>query len=136
MSALKKNLPFVQLSDPDGVEAMRLLMLSNSAAANVFCLFMQYMDKQNCLIVSMDTVGSKLGMARSTVYRAVKYLRDNKYIAVYKSGSTNVYTLNANIVWKDRGDRKSEALLYGSVLLSLDEQEPEIQVKNGSLNLV
>jgi len=139
-SATKKNSPFVQLSDPDGIKAMRLLTNANPMAANVFYLFMQHMDSQNCLIVSMDTIGGKLGISRPTVYRAVKYLKENNYIAVLKSGTSNVYTLNANIVWKDRGDKKVEALLYGAVLLSLDEQPDDIKKivakKNNQLELI
>jgi len=131
-NALKKNSSFVQLSDPSGIKAMRILMLESPTAANVFFLFMQHMDKSNCLIASMETIGSKLGLGRSTVYRAIKYLKENLYIAVYKSGSTNVYTLNADIVWKDRGDKKMEALLCAKVLLSLDEQDDDVQ-KNVSV---
>jgi len=128
-NALAKNVNFVQLSDPDGIKAMRVLTRKNPTAASVFYLFMQHMDKSNCLIVSMETIGSKLSMSRATVYRAVRYLKQNNYIAILKSGATNVYTLNANIVWRDRGDKKMEALLYGAVLLSLDEQEPVV-IKN------
>jgi len=122
-----KNYSFIQLSDPDGIEAMQLITKENPMAANVFYLLMKNMDKQNCLIVSMSTLASKLHVCRNSISRAIKYLRENKYIAIYKSGTTNVYTLNANIVWKDRGDRKMEALLYGKVLLSLDEQDDDIQ---------
>jgi len=122
-----KNYSFIQLSDPDGIEAMQLITKENPMAANVFYLLMKNMDKQNCLIVSMATLASKLHVCRNSISRAIKYLRENKYIAIYKSGTTNVYTLNANIVWKDRGDRKMEALLYGKVLLSLDEQDNDVQ---------
>jgi len=134
-SATKRNPDFVQLKDPDGIKAMRLLTKANPMAANVFYLFMQYMDKSNCLIVSMATIGSKLDISRPTVYRAVKYLKENRYIAVLKSGTTNVYCLNSDIVWKDNGDKRLEALLYGAVLLSLDEQEKPVK-ENKQLRLV
>ncbi|MDQ6961330.1 MAG: replication/maintenance protein RepL [Mariprofundaceae bacterium] len=131
-SATKKNSAFIQLTDPDGIDAMRVLTKANAMAANVFYFLMKYMDTDNCLVVSMHTISLSVGVSRQTISKSVSYLKKHQYIAVFKSGTSNVYTLNSNIVWKDRGDKKVEALLYGAVLLSLDEQEPESK-KNASI---
>jgi len=128
VSELDKNLKFVQLADPDGIKAMRVLTKRNPAAAALFYALMEYIDKDNCLVASTAVLSAKMGVSASTVTRSVRYLRVHKYIAVLKSGSTNVYVLNSEIVWRDKGYKKAEALLQGSVLLSLDEQDDETKV--------
>jgi len=129
MSALKKNLSFVQLSDPDGIKAVSALFAKapTKTPGQLFLLMMELMDKSNGLIASQSILAARLGISRPTLAAAVKYLTDNKYIAVYKSGTSNVYTLNASLVWKDYGHKKVEAQLDCRVLLSLDEQDDDVK---------
>jgi len=129
MSGTKLNRSFVQLADPDGINAMIALSKANTKAAALFYFMMKYIDKDNCLIVSMDTLGAKMDCSPRTASRAVRYLREHRYIAVFKSGSMNVYTLNSDIIWKDYGDKRTDALLQGAVLLGLEEQDADVQTR-------
>jgi len=126
MSATKLNKRFVQLSDPDGILAQEALTRANPAAATLFLFFMRKIDADNCLIVSQDIISEYMRTSVRTAQRAIKFLKDNNYIQVFKSGSSNVYTLNADIVWKSDGEGRVNALLTGKVMLSLVEQEPEV----------
>jgi len=128
-SALKKNIAFVQLSDPDGIKAVSALFAKapTKTPGQLFMLMMRLMDRGNGLIASQTILANRLGVSRPTLAAAVKYLAANKYIAVFKSGASNVYTLNASLVWKDYGYKKVEAELDCKVLLALDEQPDDVQ---------
>jgi len=132
---MKKNFRFTQVSDPDGWEAINALYKANPTAGSLFVEMVQLMDSSNGLIASMSTLGARIGKTRQTVAKAVSYLEKNKFIQVFKSGNTNVYTLNASLVWKDSGYKRVEAQLYCSVLLSLDEQSKEVQRKERQLSI-
>ncbi len=129
MSVIKKNTPFVQLADPDGIKAMRALSAKNPNAASLFYLMMQYIDQENCLIASRQVLASKMQCSTKTIQRSVKYLKEHRYIDVFRTGTSNVYTLNSDIVWKADGERRASALLQGKVLLDLDEQDEQTQTK-------
>ena len=128
MSASKLNTPFVQWKNPDGIKALRKLTRANSMASVLFQWMVQYMDEENCLVASQKVIGEAIGAHPKTVSKAVAYLKAHKYIFVYKSGMSNVYTLNADIVWKGKGDDHAIFEMRGTVLLGKDEQdekEPE-----------
>jgi len=125
----RKNAPFIQLADPDGIKALRMLYRDNKAAGDLFFFMTQHMDHTNCLIASMEVFAKALCKSRQTVSKSVKYLAINRYIQVRKTGPSNVYTLNCDIVWKSYGSAKAYAALQGTVLLSEDEQKPLFKTK-------
>ena len=129
MSATKLNPDFIQFANPGGLRAMQVLTRKNANAAALFYFMCEHMDKSNCLIASRTVLASRMCWSRSTVARAVRFLKQNKYVAVFKSGSSNVYCLNADIVWKTHADKRADAMLQGKVLLSLDEQDDDVQIK-------
>ena len=129
MSLTRRNSKFVQLADPDGIKAMQVLSKANSKAASLFFLMMKYIDNENCLIASGQVLAEKMGCSPKTIQRNVKFLKEHNYIAVFKSGTSNVYTLNSDIVWKADGEKRASALLQGRVLLGLDEQDEQVQTK-------
>jgi len=141
MNALTKKIGFIQLSDPDGIRALSALYAKapSSTPGHLFLLMMQMMDESNGLVATQTILAGRLGVSRPTIISAVKYLEANKYISVYKSGNSNVYMLNASLVWKEKSDKKYEAELYCKVLLSLDDQTEEVKktvVKSRQMKLV
>jgi len=136
MSIKPKFTNFTQVNDPDGWEAINNLYKTNPTAGTIFTEMVKLMDSSNGLIVSMAALGARVSKTRQTVAKAVRFLADNKYISIYKSGNSNVYTLNANIVWKDKGYKKVEAELYCNVLLNLAEQSAEVQKGAKQLTLI
>jgi hypothetical protein len=129
MSATNLNTNFIQLSDPTGIKALRVLTTTNPTASIVFQFMYQHMGKDNCLVASQLAIGNAIGYSRQTVAKAIKYLIEYRYVAMFKSGHSNVYTLNADLVWRTSGSERVNAMLQGSVLLDLEEQEKEVKVK-------
>lgn len=133
---MDKNFNFTQVSDPDGWNAINELYRLNPTAGQLFIEMVKLMDESNGLIASMVALGARIDKTRQTVSKAVTFLAKNKYIAIYKSGNSNIYTLNANIVWKNKGFKKFEAELYCNVLLNLDEQPEEVKEEAKQLELI
>jgi len=134
MDEKRRNTPFIQLTDPTGIEAVRTLYKENRIAGDLFFFMSQHMDHTNCLIASMDVLAAAISRSRQTVSKTVKFLAENRYICVRRTGASNVYTLNADIVWKSYGHGKQYAALQGTVLLSSEEQKPVYKVeKNNQL---
>jgi len=125
----KQKNKFVQITDPHGLIAMRAVYAKSKVAGDLFQFMMQYMDRSNCLICSMNLLAEGIGKSRVTVARAIKLLEQNKYILIAKVGTTNAYHLNSSICWKAWANGKPYAKLSGTVLLSLSEQEKEVQEK-------
>ena len=61
------------------------------------------MDKYNAVICSYKVFQETLGMGQATVARCVKYLKDHGFLYVYKTGTSNVYVANKNLVWNSWG---------------------------------
>jgi len=121
---------FVQVTNPDGINAMRALTKKHPQAASLFYILMEHMNENNCVMVSMALLARKMGVSRQTTSKAVTYLKTHRYLVVYKVGTTNAYSLNADLVWKSKsGDNRFEAMLTGKVLLTLDEQDDDVQIR-------
>jgi len=68
------------------------------SAYMVFRVLARNMDDYNAVVISMAALAEIVGMSTKSIGRAIKYLKENKYIAVINSGRTNVYHLNTSIV--------------------------------------
>ena len=62
-------------------------------------------------------------MSRTTIYRAIKFLSDNKYLHVSKMGNVNVYHLNDNVVWNSWGTERRYSEFSATIVLAESEQK-------------
>lgn len=136
----KVNANFVQLYD-DQLDLIMLMTNENATALKIFLWLIKYMDNRNALVVSQQTIADSLKLHRNTVYLSIKYLKDIKALAIFKSGNTNVFALNAQIVWRGNADSKKfahfDAKVYISELEQFDEEEkPSTKVKKEYLKHV
>lgn len=115
----KRNHDFVQYSRK-GLEALSLL--NNLLAHKIFLYLSKEMDLENAIVISQQTLAQIFDVSRSTVNIAVKELEDKKLLEIYKIGNTNVYCLNANIVWSTSRDKIETAKFKAQVVISKDEQ--------------
>ena len=69
------------------------------SAFKVFMFIIKNMDANNALVVSMDALEEALGLSRSTLDKAIKYLEENKWLRIRKQGTSNVYVINPEIAW-------------------------------------
>ncbi len=126
----KKSLysDFAQVNRKEMIH-MRALIKSDPNAALVLMFIMEKMDKMNALVCSYQVLQEQLGLGRTTLSKAVKTLKDKGFLYVYKSGSSNVYVLNNQLVWTNHGDKAKYCLFPANVILSAAEQE-EIKKAN------
>lgn len=95
----------------------------NPTALQVLLFIIEHMNKMNALVCSYKVLQEQLGLSQATVARSVKYLKDNGFIAIYKSGSSNVYVINPDLVWTSYGDKVEYCKFPAMVMLSASEQE-------------
>ncbi len=116
-----KNPHFIQFYKSN-FSVIRSLFKNNSFAGELFLFFTENMDKTNAIIVSYEALQEIYEKSRPTIYQAIKYLKDNKYIDIQKSGNMNVYCVNAALVWQDFRTNIKFAKFNATVYLSEKEQ--------------
>ncbi|TLS66279.1 hypothetical protein FEF65_10720 [Mariprofundus erugo] len=93
----------------------------NKNAASVFFYLVHHMSRSNALVISRNCLAEALGISVASVARHIKYLQDNNYVEVLKSGNTNIYHINKTIVWNGKG--KKYAKFDAQVIVSRTEQD-------------
>ena len=87
----------------------------------LFMLLCKHMDGSNALCVSNVALSEILNTTTRTVQRAVKYLKDNGWLCILKSGTSNVYIVNPDVAWTSYGNQKQYCKFQANVLLSSSE---------------
>jgi hypothetical protein len=120
------NTNFVQFYE-DNLNLILQMNIENHSAVNVLLWIVRRMDNRNALVASQQTIANALSLSRQTINASVAYLREKKALTVLKSGNTNVYAVNVQIVWKSTADNKRYAHFDAKVYISDFEQEEERQ---------
>lgn len=119
---LGNNSNFVMLFRNE-IPALRAVAIEDGKALAIFMLITEHMGTDNCLIVSRETMSEILGISIPTIDRKIKFLKDKNFISVMRTGSSSIYTVNANVAWSTYGNKKDYAKFKASVLISRSEQE-------------
>lgn len=125
----KKNDNFYMVFRDHADKIDELIRIS-PPAAQIFMFLAKHVDRTNAIIASGKALASRLKLSEATISRALKILtaRDEqgngKYLEIIKSGQTNIFVLNPQIVWNAWADGK-DSCLFGNakVLVSLNEQD-------------
>ncbi|MCM1165879.1 MAG: replication/maintenance protein RepL [Lachnospiraceae bacterium] len=99
-----------------------LLTRNNHVAAEVLWFLIDNSDRYNAVVCSSTVLEEALGYSRITISKAIKYLKENQFVEIKKSGTTNVYLINKEISWKSWGKNFKYAKFGASVLISESEQ--------------
>lgn len=118
----ERNADFVQLYR-GGLKPMRQLIRSNPVSAQIFYFFLEHMDWGNSVACSSLVLEEVTGKSRSSVARGIRELKERGFIGTSRMGTTNVYHLNAKLVWSSWANGKRYAKLNATVVLSETEQE-------------
>jgi len=124
---------FVQVNK-DAYKAEDWLMAKSPIAYRIFKFLINNMDGYNAVVCSQVVLQETFGVSRPTIARAIKILKEKKYIDVYKSGTSNIYAINKNIVWNSWGTNYDYAKFGANIILSESEQEKSIQAKIKAVN--
>lgn len=93
----------------------------NYTAYRVFQLICKNMDGTNALVISMNALSEIMQLSRQSISKAVKYLKENGWIDVLKSGTSNVYVVNPDVAWTSYGEQKAYCKFNANVLLCASE---------------
>jgi Fe2+ or Zn2+ uptake regulation protein len=97
---------------------MRWLMQKNGTAASMLNFIMEHMDYNNALMASYQVFMDYFGISKPTVTRCISLLYENGFIDILKSGSSNVYVVNHDVVWCSWDNQKQYSKFDGKILIS------------------
>lgn len=121
---LPKNHNFVMFFREE-MKSIRALASKDPKAFAILFLMTEQMGENNSIIVSRETLAELLAFSLPTVDRKLKYLRDNKFISVVKSGNMNIYLINARLAWTTYANNRRYAEFKATVLISETEQSEQ-----------
>lgn len=122
----KKNHNFFQVSKGAGrgAPALRKLIQDNHHAGALFMYLAEMMDRTNAIVASGKALSEVLEISEASVSRAIKHLVDNRYVARFKTGGSNLFVANPDFVWNSWATGKATCLFNNTkVLISKGEQD-------------
>ncbi|WP_287955863.1 replication/maintenance protein RepL [Achromobacter xylosoxidans] len=119
---LPKNHNFVMFFREE-MKSIRALAAKDPKAFSILFLMTEQMGENNSLVVSRETLAELLEFSLPTVDRKLKYLRENNFISVVKSGNMNIYLINARLAWTTYANNRRYAEFKATVLISESEQK-------------
>lgn len=120
----------------DNSEYLRSCLKENPKALELLFFIFDHMDKYNAVICSYKVFQEALGMGQATVARAIKYLKEHGFLYVYKTGTSNVYVANKDLVWNSWGNNVEYCEFPANIVLSKSEQEERAAVINEKIQTV
>lgn len=120
----------------DNSEYLRSCLDENPKALKILFFIFDHMDKYNAVMCSYKVFEEALGMSGRTISRAIKYLKDNGFLYIYKSGTSNVYVANKNLVWNSWGNNREYCEFPANIILSAAEQDERSKVRDKQVKTV
>lgn len=116
---------------------LRKCLDDNPKALSILLFLCEHMDNYNAVMCSYAVFSEVLKISNATITRAIKYLKDNGFIYVYKSGTSNVYVMNNNLVWNSWGTNVQYCKFPANIVLSSSEQESiDIKIRQNKQKLI
>lgn len=109
-------------------EDLMWLVKTNPNAYRILLFLFDHMDKYNAVMCSYQVFQESLEISRATASRAVKLLKSKGFIAVLKSGTSNVYIANPDLVWNSWGNNMLYCEFPANVILTASEQEEHTNI--------
>ena len=128
---------FVQTQRETHVKWGRLAVEKPMAAA-VLHQLVALMDRQNAIAVGQRTLSRLIGVHETTVKRALKHLRENKWIQQVQlglNGTVNVYVINDRVAWADYRENLRLSK-FSAVIIADAADQSEITLSIGDLQKV
>lgn len=119
---------FIQLNNGHQKE-LRALAKENVNSFLILSFFMEHMNGFNAVMCSYQVIQEALNIKRTTASNAVKLLAERGFIYIKRSGRSNVYILNDNLVWKSWGKNTRYCEFPANVVLTMSEQSEAEQAK-------
>ena len=106
------------------LSANPLIQRDNPSAALMFSVIREHMQiGSNAVTVSQAALGKILNLSRSTISRGSKYLADNKYVQIIKTGNVSTYVVNEQVAFAgSAGQRKA---VFSSTVIAHECEQDE-----------
>jgi len=126
----EKNSPFGRWTqyNNEHTKEMMFLALKHPKAHAILLFLVDQMDTYNAVMCSNKVLQEILEVSRQTISSSIKVLKDNGFIAVLKSGTSNVYAINDSVYWKSWSNKKQYSKFPANVVLALSEQDNQYQL--------
>ena len=126
-----KNSPFSNFYQFNREQTQNMILLADKhRKAHVVLLFLLHqMDEYNAVLCSYKVLREALGMSQATIARAIKVLKEFNFVAVYKCGTANLYSVNKTLAWSSWGTNYRYAKFDAKILISETEQVEEAPIK-------
>ena len=129
----KRNDNFYMLFKDGGSQQVRELIKISPPAAQIFMFLAEQADRTNAVVASGKALAKYLNLSEATVSRALKILSKKEedkepYLEILKSGGTNVFVLNPEIVWSAWKTGK-DYCLFGNAKILITTDEQDLSVK-------
>jgi len=116
------NFDFVQISR-SSMKAWGDLCVQKPFAAKLLFTLCERMGKSNNAVVcSYSTLQEITGYSRASVAKAIKYLKEKKWIAAIKVGNATAYCVNEKVAWQRGRNQRKYAMFSATVVASESEQ--------------
>lgn len=125
----KDNYNFVQVNRAY-LREWRILTRKNPLASEILMYLIENMGKTtNAVVCSYMTLTEITGASRSSVARAVKILKDDRWLESIKIGNASAYCINATAFWQAQRHQKKYAIFQATVIASSTEQDSDFREK-------
>jgi hypothetical protein len=121
-----RNRNFIQLYRSQ-LSNLRALNSRCPMALTVLLILIEKMNKQNCIVMPVETLMKITGKSDSVIYNAIKVLSDNKFIKKTESDSIKFSVINSEVFWQDKATLKDRFELFSEpkVAESFDKKYSE-----------
>lgn len=118
-----ENYNFVQIQK-GYMKQWRQLIKEKPLAAEIMFYFMEVMGRTtNAVICSYKTLEEVTGYSRPSVARAIRHLKDQRWVDSVKVGSATAYAVNEKIAWQAARNQRQYAMFSATVIANQAEQE-------------
>lgn len=115
---------YIQLNKVN-MSYVRDLAATNPIAMQVWLFLIENMDEYNAVICSYKVLEEVLGVSNRSIARAISYLKDNGFLHIEKTGTSNVYIANKELVWNSWANNLKFCKFPANVVLSYSEQDKD-----------
>jgi len=117
------NFDFVQVSRAY-LKDWRALTKKSPLGSEILMYLIETMGKTtNAVVCSYLTLTEITGVSRTSVARAIKILKEDRWIEAVKIGNATAYAVNASVFWQSKRNQKQYAIFQATVVASSSEQE-------------
>lgn len=96
-------------------------------AQAILLFLLDQMDDYNAVMCSYTVFQEALNIGKATITRSVAILKEKGFIAILKSGTSNVYVVNDNLAWSSWSTNRKYCKFPANVILSATENQDYLE---------